>query len=141
MTTMKELNTQTHRSNLGQQSLVIGLFFSCILLVGSLSVMQSIGLLTGELRYAIQYYDLVVHFSLAAILGLTASLASKIAGKPFLSFLLVLMLIDEFSQIWIPSRQFSWVDLASNIFGCLSGVLLLQFSFFISKALSHQHSG
>ncbi|RTZ18665.1 VanZ family protein [Vibrio penaeicida] len=135
MTKMKELDNQTNRSNSAQQSLVIGLFFSCLALVGSLSILQSIGLLSGDLRYAIQHYDLAFHFSFAFILGFTATLASKVTRKPLLSLLLLLMLIDEFSQIWIPSRQFSWVDLSCNIFGCLGGVLLYQVSFFFSKDL------
>jgi hypothetical protein len=69
--------------------------------------------------------DFTAHFILIGLLSLTVNLALHrrsvtLAGRPFQlgSLILIpLVTLEELSQIWIPTRGFSLLDLAANYLG------------------------
>lgn len=78
--------------------------------------------------------DWVMHLIVSTTLGFFASWATpkhyfqtaRIPVSPWVGLLLIAVTVDEFSQLYFPSRQFSFVDLGIN----LSGVLLGSFCYF-----------
>lgn len=123
---MKNFDTQqTNHANF-----VVGLFALVVLSVASLSILKSAGLLSGDLGQAVQSHDLIFHVAFALVLGGLAGLASRASNKPMVALLLFFVVTDELLQIWLPTRQFSWLDMACNVFGCLAGVLICHFTLF-----------
>ena len=69
--------------------------------------------------------DKAAHFLLLGTMSLLWNLAldcrrvriGRFTPLKASSILYVLVTIDEFSQIWISTRSFSWLDLASNYLG------------------------
>lgn len=69
--------------------------------------------------------DTVLHFSLAATLGVCSGWLSILMRRPIFLVVVVALVIDEALQFWLPTREFSWSDMSANVFGCLSGVLVV----------------
>jgi VanZ family protein len=73
----------------------------------------------------VPYSDKVAHFVLLGTMSLLLNLMLNVARVQLGSFallkgsaiLLVLVTIEEFSQIWISTRTFSWLDLVCNYLG------------------------
>ncbi|PKF50999.1 VanZ family protein [Enterovibrio nigricans] len=60
-------------------------------------------------------------FILGTLCRLTTQRKSSFGLPPATLFVLVLVVLDESIQSLIPSRQFSWLDMAVNVFGALAG--------------------
>jgi VanZ family protein len=76
--------------------------------------------------------DHLLHFAVYFLIGMYF-LAGKILGytlfgsRPvakFLATILLLAIVTELIQIWIPSRSFNIFDMLSNVIGVISGVLI-----------------
>lgn len=85
----------------------------------------------------VPYTDKVAHFVLLGTMSLLLNLMLDCARIQFSrfallkgsAFLLVLVTIEEFSQIWISTRTFSWSDLGSNYLGIVVfGWLAVRYS-------------
>tara|TARA_Y100001956_G_C4109138_1_gene181509 strand:+ start:881 stop:1294 length:414 start_codon:yes stop_codon:yes gene_type:complete len=73
--------------------------------------------------------DWAMHLIVATTLGFFAAWStpktfyqySRVPFSPWVGLLLIAVTIDEFSQLYFPLRQFSFVDLGINISGVLMG--------------------
>ena len=68
------------------------------------------------------YIALIPAIRLLGFLVLTL-FGSKSAIK-FLTCILLLAIVTELVQIWVPSRSFNIFDMVSNVVGVISGVLI-----------------
>lgn len=106
-----------------------------LLLIGFISFLSTIILLKNNNRgnvffsllYNIPYYDKIGHFNLMGILTFLAviSIAPNIpVNQPkstliVSSAVLVIIVLEEFSQILVPTRTFSLIDLLCDFLGVL----------------------
>ncbi|MDA8017163.1 MAG: VanZ family protein [Thermoanaerobaculia bacterium] len=74
--------------------------------------------------------DLTLHFGLYALLGLAvvAWIWERVLHPGWrllcVSVLVLLVAVEELSQNFLASRNFSWLDLGSSLAGLLTGVLI-----------------
>ncbi len=68
------------------------------------------------------YFLIGLYFLAGKVFGLKL-FESKPAGK-FLVSILLLAVVTELIQIWVPSRSFNIFDMLSNAIGVISGVLI-----------------
>ena len=68
------------------------------------------------------YFLIGMYFLAGKILGMKL-FGSRPAAK-FLAFILLLAIVTELVQIWVPSRSFNIFDMLSNAIGVVSGVLI-----------------
>ncbi|WP_237484569.1 hypothetical protein [Vibrio hippocampi] len=69
--------------------------------------------------------DTILHFALAGSLGLCSGWLSLLMQRPMFIAVIAVLIVDEGLQYWIPTRDFSFSDMGANVFGCLSGVLVV----------------
>lgn len=73
-------------------------------------------------------WDKLIHFSGYAVIGLFVGLSLRMADRWLGVYMLAGWLLalggalDEVSQIWIPFREFNWLDLLCNLFGGWFGI-------------------
>ncbi|MDD9156060.1 VanZ family protein [Aliivibrio sp. S4TY2] len=103
------------------------ILITSVLLFGSASIFKSSGILGNEIRTVeIAIHGAIyLHLFASLLLGIFCRLATKqnlcLALPPTTVFVLLLVILDESIQFFIPSRQFSWLDMQVNVFGVLLG--------------------
>lgn len=103
------------------------ILIASVLLFGSASIFKSSGILGNEIRTVeIAIHGAIyLHLLASLLLGIFCRLATKqnlcLALPPTTVFVLLLVILDESIQFFIPSRQFSWLDMQVNVFGVLLG--------------------
>lgn len=103
-----------------------------IFLFGSASIFKSSGILGNEIHSVEIAINGAIYLHLCAslLLGAFCRLATKhniCLGLPPTTILLVLLvIIDESLQFFIPLRQFSWLDMLVNVFGVLAGTYTIN---------------
>ncbi|RYU67909.1 hypothetical protein ERW51_10820 [Aliivibrio finisterrensis] len=103
------------------------ILIASVLLFGSASIFKSSGILGNEIRTVeIAIHGAIyLHLFASLLLGIFCRLATKqnlcLALPPTTVFVLLLVILDESIQFFIPSRQFSWLDMQVNVFGVLLG--------------------
>mgnify|MGYP000043865957 CR=1 FL=1 len=82
--------------------------------------------LVKDVLKSLVHYDVLIHFLLVGVLGFFAALAGKrsisVRGYevPLLLFGVMLFAVtEEFTQMFRVKREFSWADMAANVFGIL----------------------
>ena len=116
---------------------IISLLFACFLVITVLLANQ--GALPAWLEFLKSFYggDKVGHFilmgSMAFLLNITLRQRRvNFAGMSVLLGSLIVMLVvtvEEFSQLWLPLRTFDWGDLLADYLGIAvlgNGISLLQ---------------
>lgn len=128
------------------------LFFKwgCFLLLISLAVVASIMKSSADFSapiYSLERLiggDKVLHFSAATVLGFFSVWCTPERLRFWLPnglgwptvILSILVLADEVSQIWLPRRQFSWLDLLADFTGLLSGFIAYIVIFTLLSAMN-----
>lgn len=114
------------------------ILIASVLLFGSASIFKSSGILGNEIR-AVEiaiHGAIYLHLFASLLLGIFCRLATKqnlcLALPPTTVFVLLLVILDESIQFFIPSRQFSWLDMQVNVFGVLLG------TYFTNAVLCHK---
>ncbi|MDD1782382.1 VanZ family protein [Enterovibrio sp. ZSDZ35] len=98
-----------------------------VTLLGCASVLKSAGILAEQIRATevLMGGDIYLHLCGSFILGMLCRLTTQrkicFGLPPATLFVLVLVVLDESLQSLIPSRQFSWLDMAVNVVGVLFG--------------------
>ena len=93
------------------------ILIASVLLFGSASIFKSSGILGNEIRTVeIAIHGAIyLHLFASLLLGICCRLATKqnlcLALPPTTVFVLLLVILDESIQFFIPSRQFSWLDM------------------------------
>ena len=108
------------------------ILIASILLFGNASILKSSGILSNEIR-AVEVAvngDIYLHLFASLILGFFCRLATKrnlFLGLPSTTiFVLLLVILDESIQFFIPSREFSWLDMQVNVLGVLFGTYFIN---------------
>lgn len=102
-------------------------------LVGIIILANTIHGVFGFVRY-IPYGDKVLHFGLLGTLAFLVAQWVTLSRQSFSpsrlvmtgSLVAVLITLEEFSQIFIPSRTFDLTDMTLNILGIACGTLLFS---------------
>ena len=72
--------------------------------------------------------DYFQHAGVFVLLAFLADLALPVTGTDRFvlraGLLMSYAFLTEVAQIWIPDRQFQWVDLLANLLGIITGLLL-----------------
>ncbi|WP_225874492.1 VanZ family protein [Vibrio atypicus] len=113
------------------------LLVSLVVIGGGASLAKSFDI-HGQIVIGLEHMvggDWAMHLIVATTLGFFASWAtpksyyqySSIPFSPWVGLLLVAVSIDEFSQMYLPLRQFSWTDLGINLSGVLMGSVVYMF--------------
>lgn len=112
-----------------------------VVLFGSASILKSSGILGSEIRsveVAI-HGAIYLHLFASLLLGCFCRLATKhnlyLGIPPTTLFVILLVVVDESMQFFIPSRQFSWLDMQVNVFGVLMGTYFINALFWVSLKL------
>jgi len=108
------------------------ILIASVLLFGGASALKSSGILGDQIR-AIEvtmHGAIYLHLCASLLLGIFCRLATRhnlCLGLPVTSiFVLLLVIIDESLQFFIPLRQFSWLDMLVNVCGILAGTYIIN---------------
>ncbi len=108
---------------------------------------KSMGLFINVVKQAEQSLGgaIYLHIVIATSLGMLAQLCTPwrwstlvLGLSPFVPVLMLLVSLDEFSQYFIDTRNFAWLDLAVNNIGVLAGALIIALLQQLKTRLSRQ---
>ncbi|MDD9175001.1 VanZ family protein [Aliivibrio sp. S2TY2] len=108
------------------------ILIASVLLFGGASFLKSSGVLIDQIRdiEATMHGSIYLHLCASLLLGIFCRLATRrnlCLGLPITSiFILLLVIIDESLQFFIPLRQFSWLDMLVNACGILAGTYIMN---------------
>ena len=131
----------------------IFIIFINSLLPGDVSTAQS-GFVTNIIKGLLNLFNIrydvtalsslirsLAHFIEFFILGMLVMLNKTVLNTIYkrMSLIILIPLIDEVIQIFVPNRAFEWFDITIDLLGGLLGMLTLWFMTLLFKQLEQRH--